>query len=57
MCADIQPQRWTNGLIEGYHTKIKQLKRLGYEFRNREGYRRKMFLSFLPLTAIPQLLT
>jgi transposase len=52
-----QPQRWTNGLIEGYHTKIKQLKRLSYGFRNRDRYRRKMFLGFLPLTAIPQLLT
>ncbi|MCY0900209.1 MAG: ISL3 family transposase [Firmicutes bacterium] len=49
-----QPQRWTNGLIEGYHTKIKQLKRLSYGFRTRDRYRRKMFLGFLPLTAIPQ---
>ncbi len=49
-----QPQRWTNGLIEGYHTKIKPLKRLSYGFRNRDRYRRKMFSGFLPLTAIPQ---
>lgn len=52
-----QAQRWTNGLIEGYHTKIKQLKRLSNGFRNRDRYRRKMFLGFLPSTAIPQLLT
>ncbi|MCL6563519.1 MAG: transposase, partial [Firmicutes bacterium] len=52
-----QAQRWTNGFIEGLHTQIKQLKRLRDGFRNRGRYRRKMFLGFLPPTAIPQLLT
>ncbi|MCY0878972.1 MAG: transposase [Firmicutes bacterium] len=49
-----QAQRWTHGLIEDYHTKIKPRKRLSYGFRNRDRCRRKMFLGFLPLTAIPQ---
>ena len=31
-----EAQRWTNGLMEGLHTKIKQLKRLSYGFRNRD---------------------
>ena len=47
----------TNGFIEGCHTKIKAQKRLSYGFRNRDRYRRKMLLDFLPPTAIPQLLT
>ncbi|MBX5466901.1 MAG: hypothetical protein K6U14_05330 [Firmicutes bacterium] len=42
--------------MDGYHTKIKQLKRLSYGFRNRDRYRRKMFLGFLPLTAIPPII-
>jgi transposase len=48
-----QVRRWINGLIEGLHTKIRQLKRLSCGFRNRDRYRRKMFLGFLPPTAIP----
>jgi len=51
------PRRWTNGFIEGVHTKIKQLKRVSYGFRNRDRYRRKMLLGFLPSSTIPQLLT
>ena len=51
------PTRWTNGYIEGLHTKIKYLKRVSFGFRNRDRYRRKMCLGFLPPTAIPQLLT
>jgi len=47
----------TNGFIEGCHTKIKAQKRLSDGFRNRDRYRRKMLLGFLPPTAIPQLLT
>ncbi|MCL6561490.1 MAG: ISL3 family transposase [Firmicutes bacterium] len=31
-----QVQRWTNGFMEGLHTKIKQLKRVSYGFRNRD---------------------
>lgn len=50
-------RRYTNGYIEGVHTKIKQLKRLSFGFYNRDRYRRKMMLSFIPTTAIPQLLT
>lgn len=52
-----QAHRWTNGLMEGLHTKIKHLKRVSYGFCNRDRCRRKMFLGFLPLTAIPKLLT
>jgi transposase len=51
------PRRWTNGFIEDVHTKIKQLKRVSYGFRNRDRYRRKMLLGFLPSSTIPQLLT
>ncbi|NMP23892.1 ISL3 family transposase [Sulfobacillus harzensis] len=52
-----QPERWTNGYLEGLHTKMKQLKRVSYGFRNRDRYRRKMLLGFLPSSGIPQLLT
>ena len=41
-------QRWTNGYIEGLHTKIKLLKRISYGFTNRDRYRKKMLLAFLP---------
>jgi len=40
----------TNGYTEGMHTKFKLLKRLGYGFRNKEVYIRKMALACLPLT-------
>lgn len=46
--------RCPRGLIEGYHTKIKPLKPLGYGFRHRDRYRRKMFLGLPPLIALPQ---
>lgn len=39
----------TNGYTEGMHTKFKLLKRLGYGFRNKEVYIRKMALACLPL--------
>jgi transposase len=52
-----QPQRWTNGFIEGLHTKIKHLKRVSYGCRNRDRYRRKMLLGFLAPSRIPQLST
>lgn len=38
----------TNGYTEGMHTKFKLLKRLGYGFRNKEVYIRKMALACLP---------
>lgn len=41
----------TNGYTEGMHTKFKLLKRLGYGFRNKEVYIRKMALACLPLAA------
>ncbi len=41
-------RRWTNGYIEGLHTKIKLLKRTSYGFTNRDRYRKKMLLAFLP---------
>lgn len=50
-------ERWTNGFIEGLHTKMKLLKRISYGFRNRDRYRKKMLLGFLPPSAIPQFLT
>ena len=40
--------RITNGFTEGMHTKFKLLKRLGYGFRNKEVYIRKMALACLP---------
>lgn len=39
----------TNGYTEGMHTKFKLLKRLGYGFKNKEVYIRKMMLACLPL--------
>jgi len=39
----------TNGYTEGMHTKFKLLKRLGYGFKNKEVYIRKMALACLPL--------
>ena len=39
----------TNGYTEGMHTKFKLLKRLGYGFRNKDVYIRKMALACLPL--------
>jgi transposase len=42
--------RITNGYTEGMHTKFKLLKRLGYGFKDKEVYIRKMALSCLPLT-------
>jgi transposase len=44
--------RWraTNGFTEGCHTKIKLLKRISYGYRNRDVYRAKMLLGFLPHT-------
>ncbi len=50
-------REFPHGFIEGCHTKIKAPDRLRYGFRNRDRYRRKMLLGFLPETAIPQLLT
>ena len=35
-------------LFKGLHTKIKLLKRTSYGFTNRDRYRRKMLLAFLP---------
>lgn len=40
----------TNGYTEGMHTKFKLLKRLGYGFKNKEVYIRKMALACLPLS-------
>ena len=48
---------FTNGCIEGYHTKTQAPKRLSYGFRNRDRYQRKMLVGFLPETALPQFLT
>lgn len=39
----------TNGYTEGMHTKFKLLKRLGYGFKNKDVYIRKMALACLPL--------
>ena len=50
-------QPFTNGYIEGCHTKIKSQKRQSYGFRNRDRYRRKMLLGFRPPIQIPQGLT
>ena len=50
-------QRFTNGYIEGCHTKMKSQKRQSYGFRNRDRYRRKMLLGFRPPIQIPQGLT
>lgn len=41
----------TNGFTEGCHTKIKLLKRVSYGYRNRDVYRAKMLLGFLPTTS------
>lgn len=43
--------RMTNGFTEGCHTKIKLLKRISYGYRNRDVYRAKMLLGFLPHSA------
>jgi len=45
-CA--QPPRGTSSVRDGVHTPIKHLKRVSYGFRNRDRYRRKMLLGFLP---------
>ena len=50
-------QPFTNGYIEGCHTKIKSQKRQSYGFRHRDRYRRKMLLGFRPPIQIPQGLT
>ncbi len=47
-------QQFTNGYIEGCHTKMKSQKRQSYGFRNRDRYRRKMLLGFRPPIQIPQ---
>ena len=52
-----QPQRWTNGFIEGLHTQIKHLKRVSDGFWHRDRYRRKMLRGFLPPSRIPHFLT
>lgn len=52
-----QPQGGTNGFLEGFHTKIKHLKRVRDGFRHRDRYRRKMLLGFLPPSRILHFLT
>ena len=47
-------QSFTNGYIEGCHTKIKRQQRESYGFRNRDRYRRKMWRGFRPPIQIPQ---
>jgi transposase len=42
----------TNGYTEGMHTKFKLLKRLGYGFKNKDVYIRKMALGCLPLALL-----
>lgn len=49
--------RFTNGYIEGCHTKIKSQKRRNYGLRNRDRCRRKMLRSFRPPIQSPQGLT
>ncbi|MBI2459555.1 MAG: transposase, partial [Parcubacteria group bacterium] len=39
----------TNGFTEGYHTKIKMIKRVSYGFKNINNYIAKITLAFLPL--------
>ena len=43
----------TNAYTEGIHTKCKLIKRIGFGFRNREVYIRKVALACLPFTLIP----
>lgn len=43
--------RVTNAFTEGCHTKIKLLKRVSYGYRNRNVYRAKMLLGFLPISS------
>lgn len=49
--------RITNVYTEGVHTRIKLLKRISYDFRNKTNYIAKMTLAFLPLTILLNLLT
>lgn len=42
----------TNGYTEGMHTKFKLLKRLGYGFKNKDVYIRKMMLACIPLAIL-----
>jgi len=44
--------RITNAYTEGVHTRIKLLKRISYDFRNKQNYIAKMTLAFLPLTVL-----
>lgn len=44
--------RITNAYTEGIHTKCKLIKRLGFGFRNREVYIRKVALACLPFTIL-----
>ena len=48
--------RITNAYTEGIHTKCKLIKRLGFGFRNKEVYIRKVALACLPLTFLPHFL-
>lgn len=38
-----------NGFTEGVHTKVKLLKRLSFGFANKQRYRKKILLGFVPL--------
>ncbi|MFH1662043.1 MAG: transposase, partial [Candidatus Falkowbacteria bacterium] len=42
----------TNGFTEGYHTKIKMIKRVSFGFRNINNYIAKITLAFLPMSFI-----
>ena len=46
----------TNAYTEGIHTKCKLIKRLGFGFRNKEVYIRKVALACLPFTILPHFL-
>jgi transposase len=43
----------TNAYTEGIHTKCKLIKRIGFGFKNKEVYIRKVALACLPLTFLP----
>lgn len=45
--------RITNAYTEGIHTKCKLIKRIGFGFRNKEVYIRKVALACLPVTFLP----
>jgi len=45
--------RITNAYTEGIHTKCKLIKRIGFGFRNKEVYIRKVALACLPLMVLP----